>query len=520
MSMSGVPLLSRTQMQSLDRIAIEDVGLPSLALMEVAARAVLDALLELHQADPGLVVVLAGTGNNGGDAACVARHLFVREIPVELILLGTADQASPELGQQLSILRRLGLNVSECSEESALSELDVRLLEASQVVDGIFGTGLSREITGWRRAVVEAVNESEVPVVSIDIPSGIDADTGQVLGAAIDAVTTVTFQYAQPGHVLYPGRAYTGDLRVADIGLPPLWPSNDAPRAFLLDDHVISEAVLPRAPNSHKGSFGHLMVVAGVPDRPGAALLAARAGLRAGTGLVTLGSDATTVGRLAPSFGEIMGVSLGDMRIDGDRLIEALQPCTALTIGPSLPADTATQDVLRKVMTSVRVPVVFDAGALGALGADLEIFSARPGPTILTPHPGEMARMLGVDTRAVQQDRIEVARRVASVSKATVVLKGASTVIGEPDGTIHVVVRGNPGMATAGTGDVLAGVIGGLLAQGVEPGLAARAGVQIHARAGDLAAEELGEHGVIASDLLRFLPAALSEADIPPSEGM
>lgn len=511
--MPGAPLLSRVQMQALDRIAIQEVGIPSLVLMEVAARAVLDAVLEIR-ADapgPGAVLVLAGTGNNGGDAVCLARHLFTRDIPLELLVLGDADAGSRELARQLEILEALGLRSARLSGADAVARVNALAPHASLVVDGLFGTGLSRAVSGWRGSVVEAVNAQDAPVVSIDIPSGLDADTGRVLGAAIEASVTVTFQYAQPGHILYPGRACSGDLRVVDIGLPPSRSAAVAPRAYVLDDTVIREAWVPRAPDTHKGTYGHLMVVAGVPDRPGAALLAARAGLRAGAGLVTLGSDATTVARLAPALVEIMGVSLGEAGVEPGALLEALRPCTALVIGPSLPGGPETQEVLHRILVDSRLPVVLDAGALTALGEDFGRLRTRSAPCILTPHPGEMARLLGVDTRTVQEDRIGVARRVAEASGASVVLKGASTVVCAPDGTAHVVVRGNAGLASAGTGDVLAGVVGGLLAQGVDAPLAARAGAQLHARAGDLAAARFGEHGMVASDLIENLAAAMGD---------
>ena len=510
--MPGLPLLSRVQMQALDRIAIEQVGIPSLVLMEVAVRAVLDAALETRPEGARPVLVLAGTGNNGGDAVGVARHLFVcGSIPVDLLVLGDADTGSDELAQQLRMAEALGLTATHVSGADAVAKVEALAGNASLVVDGLFGTGLSREVSGWRRSVLAAVNAGDAPVVAVDIPSGVDADTGQVLGGAIEADVTVTFQYAQPGHVLYPGRACAGDLRVVDIGLPPPQRVGVTPQAYMLDDAVIRAAWVPRAPDTHKGTYGHLLVVAGVPDRPGAALLAARAGLRSGAGLVTVGSDATTIARLAPSLNELMGISIGEARVEAEPLLAALRPCTALVIGPSLPGDAKTQDVLRCVLTDARVPAVIDAGALTALGEDFGWLRSRSAPTVLTPHPGEMARLLGVDTRAVQRDRIGVARRVAAASGASVVFKGASTVVCAPDETAHVVVRGNAGMSSAGTGDVLAGVIGGLLAQGVDASLAAQAGAQLHARAGDLAAARLGEPGMVASDLIENLAVAMDD---------
>ncbi|MCA9555042.1 MAG: NAD(P)H-hydrate dehydratase [Myxococcales bacterium] len=502
-------LLTAAQMQALDRIAIDEVGIPSVVLMEVAGRGVLDATLALLVEAPGPVLVLAGTGNNGGDAVVVARHLVERRVQVHLLVLGTAEQLSADMAHQLRCAEALGVTPIHVTETDAVAAVQGSLHMAAVVIDGIFGTGLSRPIQGWRAELIRAVNEADVPVVAVDIPSGISADTGQVLGVAMVATVTVTFQCAKLGHVLHPGRAVAGDIQVADIGIPPSRIPEVRPQAVLIDDDIIEEAFPPRMSDSHKGTYGHVLVVAGVPDRPGAALLAARAAQRTGAGLVTLASDAETVRRLAPSFGSLMGLSVGEGRIDAQAVQDALTTRTALVLGPSLPPDAATAKMVQDVLLSSAVPTVLDAGALGALGADYQWLAAREGPTVLTPHPGEMARLLGSDSHGVQSDRVAAARHVATESSCVVILKGASTVVASPDGEVAVVVCGNPGMATGGTGDVLAGVVGSLLAQGVEPVLAARAAAHLHALAGDRAAEEVGETALLAEDVLRALGPAL-----------
>lgn len=500
-------LLSREQMRELDRIAIEDVGIPSMVLMEVAGRAVAEAVYQLWRDEPGLVLAVAGRGNNGGDAVVAARHLVERGLPVELVVLGDPQRLSRDLLAELEIAAALGLDATFLEGEVVGSRLRALAEQASYAIDGIFGTGLDRPVEGMYAAAIGALGFDGLCVVAADIPSGIDANTGQVLGVAVEADLTVTFQHPKLGHVLYPGRAYAGELRAVDIGLPASRLADVEPWAEVVEDDEIDLAVPLRGADTHKGTYGHLMIVAGVPDRPGAALLAGRAALRAGTGLVTVGSDARTIERIAGQLDELMGLSLAGVA----ELEAALATRTALVIGPSLPPTETTKKLVRQVLEASRKPALVDAGALVALGTDVEWLAAREAPTILTPHPGEMGSLLGLDTPAIQADRVLAATTLARKTGAHVVLKGASTVVASPDGQVGVVVAGNSGMASGGTGDVLAGVIGGLLAQGVEPQLAARGGAQLHARAGDLAAKHKGEPALLASDLILAVGDVLAE---------
>lgn len=498
-------------MQRLDRMAIDEVGIPSMVLMETAGRAVADAAEARADELDGSVLVLAGLGNNGGDAVVVARHLHNRGVDVELVLLGDPSRASPDLVRQLAIAAKLELHPQVILSEDA-AELAPLLARHPIIVDGLFGTGLTRAIEGrWARAI-ELVNASPGHVIAIDIPSGIDADTGGILGVGILAAETITFGLPKLGHLLHPGRAHAGVTRVVDIGIPFRLLGQVVPRAWLLDDQILADAFPPRAPDDHKGRFGHLLVIAGSPDRPGSALLAARAALRVGTGLVTLASDDETVRRAAPALDELMGLSLGPT-IDAAHALPAISSRDALVIGMSLTAEGEVRDALREIIAQAEVPIVADAGALDALAPDLLPLSTRRRPAVLTPHPGEMARLIASDSKSVQRDRVGVARDVAAKSGAIVVLKGASTLIAEPDGTIAVVPTGNPGMASGGMGDVLAGIIGGLLAQGLPAALAARAGAYLHGLAGDRAAAERGMASLVASDLLLHLEPRAEEAD-------
>lgn len=500
------PVLTRRQMQALDRHTIEGLGLPGPVLMEVAGRAVADAVERILGSATGRVVALVGPGNNGGDAVVAARHLTQRGHPVELVLFGPPEGRSADLLHQLSIAFKLGLASNELQTPG---ELGAWLSGAAVAIDGLFGIGLSRPIAEPYGTAIRLLNESGVPVVAVDVPSGIDVDTGQILGVAVQAEHTVTFQHPKPGLLLYPGRAHAGDVEVVDIGLPPRLLADLGPLAEHLDDAVIQTALPPRPQDSHKGTYGHLLVVAGVPDRPGSALLASRAALRVGTGLVTVASDPITIGRIAGQLEALMGHSLADL--GPGPILEALAGKTGLALGPSLLPTPELRDTILAVLQKTRAPVVLDAGALSAFAGAASALADHHGPLVLTPHPGEAGRLLGLDSAAVQADRPAAAQALAQLTRAVVILKGAGTLIARPDGPLAYCTAGSPGMATGGTGDVLTGALGGLLAQGVEPVLAAWAAVQLHARAGERAAARVGEAGLIASDLHLALAEVLAQ---------
>lgn len=510
------PVLTGAQMREFDRYAIDVIGLPSLVLMELAGRAVADAaeyLLKKRTKLPSGVLCLAGTGNNGADAIVAGRHLHERGYPVTLIILGEESKLSPDLRHQLRVANNLGLETILIDGTEALPRLFDWLSEPRVLVDGLFGTGLSRTIEGWRKTAMEALVDSPLSSVAVDIPSGLHADTGQPLGVALKAEMTVTFQFPKLGLLLEPGRSYAGQIYVEDIGLPPSQLQVVAPQtALIMDTGLIREAWPNREQNTHKGTFGHLLVVAGTPTQPGAAMLATRAALRSGAGSVSLGSDKATIARLAPALNEVMGVELGVERIETDRLMEAVSSSSALVVGPALPPDEFTRDCIKELLQTSNVPVVIDAGALRALGEQVEWMAERSAPIVLTPHPGEAAGLLGVRSSNIQGDRLSAVRLLAQRSGATVVLKGAATLVGEPNGTVAVCTKGNPGMATAGSGDVLAGIVGALLARKLPAHLAARAGVQLHAMAGDLAKVRKGEEALQASDLIDDLGPAIRAA--------
>ncbi|MBI5442094.1 MAG: NAD(P)H-hydrate dehydratase, partial [Deltaproteobacteria bacterium] len=384
-------------------------------------------------------------------------------------------------------------------------------------VDAVLGTGLSEVVRGLPARAIAWMNGGAAPVVSVDLPSGVSSDTGRICGAAVEAELTVTFGYPKRGHYLFPGAALAGGLEGVDIGIPPTLAAALAPGLCLVERADCS-GLLTRPLDSHKGTFGHVLVLGGSTGKEGAAGLAATAALRAGAGLVTLASPAGLRPSLAARLPlELMTVALtageGDELSWGEELwpaaAEAAGRSQALVVGPGMGADEGTLGFLRRLLASETVPLVLDADALNALAARPELWPAGRGEAVLTPHPGEAARMLGVGTRWVQEDRVGAATSLAERFGCAVVLKGAHTLVAAPGTPAYLIPAGNPGMATAGSGDVLSGVVGALLARGLAALEAARLGSYVHALAGDLAGTELGWEGMVAGDLLLRLAPAL-----------
>lgn len=492
-------------MQAADRATIEQLGVPSLVLMELAGKAVAEAIRERFGSSSS-VAIISGTGNNGADGLVVARWLSSWGYRVRVALVGDPERLTPDAKHQRNLAERLGQAVDGVEGEHHRDRLEALVQPAAVLVDALFGVGLDRPIEGWRAGVVDVLaraREAGRFMFAVDVPSGLDADTGAATGPVVPADLTVTFQFEKRGLRLHPGRALAGEVRVADIGIPPSVLRDVKPAARTVDPVLRRRLAAARSPDAHKGHFGHVLVVAGAPERPGSALLAARAALRTGSGLVTIGSTSEVVRRIAPALDELMATVVGESALDAGALESAWSSRDVLLIGPSLPPDGRLGGPLLPLLARVDKPAVLDAGALHAV--PLDALRGRPGPTVVTPHPKEMATMLDTSTGAVQRDRVGAATSAAARSGAVVVLKGASTVVASPDGAAVVVEAGNPGLATGGSGDVLGGVIASLLGQGFSAFEAAEAGADLHARAADAAVLRRGERGLIASDLLQEL---------------
>jgi NAD(P)H-hydrate epimerase len=489
-------------MREIDRVAIDGFGIPSLTLMDRAGKAVADGALALA-APGGRFVVVCGGGNNGGDGYVAARVLRAAGRDARVIALVPRERLSPDARAVREQADRAGVPI----DEGVLGPLEAGVGDV--IVDAIFGTGLGRAPEGpFAEAIarIEAARVAGARVVAVDVPSGLSADTGRPLGACVRADRTVTFGFLKRGLVLHPGAALAGEVSVDDIGIP-----GEAARRVPVGCELLTELearllVPPRAPDAHKGDAGRLLVVAGSPGKTGAAHLALTGALRGGAGLVTLAARAEVLPFALAGRPEAMSVALpgaGPLgRADLQPLLAAARDVDALVLGPGIPRGPETSELLRALLERAGKPAVLDADALNALAEGPALARGFGGARlVLTPHPGEMARLCGTTIADVQADRVGIAAVAAREWDATVVLKGARTVVADPAAPPAIIPTGNAGLATGGTGDVLAGLCGALLAGGLPPAAAGRAGAWVHGRAGDLAARRFGERGLVAGDL-------------------
>ena len=516
-----IKVVTAKEMQELDRRATAEYGIPSLLLMENAG---VETVREMLNAFPALlrsrVVILCGRGNNGGDGCVVARHLLNRGVMVETFLLARRSDVKGDARVNLEILEKLGATPVEVTSGGDLAALAERIGSADIVVDALLGTGAQGRAKGILAEAIELVNRAGRPVVAVDLPSGLTADDPEPPGPAIQAALTVTFALPKRSLLLYPAAGYAGTVRIVDIGIPSALYRDPEISLGLLEAQDVAPAFPRRDAAAHKGTFGHVLVIAGSVGKTGAATLASLAAQRAGAGLVTLA--------LPHSLNDIMEVKLTEVMTEPlpeteartigrealDRLLHLAEGKTAVVIGPGLGTHPSTQKLVRELLPSLRLPIVLDADGLNALAGHAEVLGQAAGPVILTPHPGELSRLLGVARDEVLRKRIPLAQEVAARFNAILVLKMAHTVITSPKRGAVIVPTGNPGMATGGTGDVLTGLIAGLLAQGVEPSLAAQAGTYVHGLAGDLAAERLGQEAMLAGDLLDRVPEAIRQVKV------
>jgi NAD(P)H-hydrate epimerase len=511
-----IPVLTAEEMRRADRHAIEHVGLPGVVLMENAGAAVARLVAERFPAARD-VMVLCGRGMNGGDGFVVTRRLGGA---AEALLLGKRADVTGDARTHLVACERSGGRVSEVPDQESWRAAEGRVAGADLVVDAVLGTGLRAAPSGLAALAIAAIrarHDAGRPVVAVDLPSGIPADAGPAEWPVARATWTVTFAAPKRGHVLPAWCDEIGELVVADIGIPEASLAATEPRLFLLGDVDAAAAFPRRGGGAHKGEFGHVLVVAGSLGKTGAAVLAAVGALRSGAGLVTVATPASCLPLVAAARPEPMTEPLAETGSGGldpsglDRLLALAADRDSVVLGPGLGQDAATRELVRAFARACPVPLVVDADGLNALaplGGDVEAGPWRKAPTILTPHPGEMARLLGQTTADVQRDRLGAAIRLAARTEAIVVLKGQRTLVAEPNGRAAVVPCGNPGMATGGTGDVLAGVAGSLLARHGAL-VAASAAAYVHGRAGDLAAARWGEEGLTAGDLAEALPLAI-----------
>jgi NAD(P)H-hydrate epimerase len=516
-----IPLVAAREMRHAEDRAVRALGVSTLLLMENAGRGAAQAVERALGGVTGRrVAVVCGKGQNGGDGFVVARHLACRGAAVTCWLAGQAAQVRGDAATNLETIMRLGLPVTELRDAADLGALRRALADADLLVDGLLGTGVRGAATGIVADAIAALNASGRPVCALDLPSGIDADRGVVPGPAVRASFTVTFGLPKLALYQSPAAEHAGRVEVADIGIPRDW-LREGVGVALVEAADVRAALPGRPVDAHKGRYGHLLVVAGSVGKTGAAVLACRGALRSGTGLVTAALPASQQPVVAAALAEAMTEPLAETAAQTlstkalDRLLELAGRADAVVVGPGAGLDAETAEILRALIAGTERPVVVDADALTALAGHLDAARTARGPRLLTPHPGEAARLLGQSAADVQADRIGSVRALAEASGALVALKGAGTLVTRSGGMVTVNPTGNPGMATGGMGDVLAGVAGGFLAQGLDPESALRAAVYLHGLAGDLVAARLGGVGLLAGDLAEALPDAIRQVRAP-----
>lgn len=498
------------QMREMDRRASESLGISEELLMENAGQAACQVLFREFGISGRRHVIFCGTGNNGGDGLVVARHILSGGGTPRVLLVGDPERFCGAAKTNLDIVRRLPIEVKRVKE---ISTVRSSVIHSDGIVDALFGTGLDRAVDGLYRDVIEMINVSGKPVLSLDIPSGVNGETGEVMGAAVRADHTVTFGLPKIGNMLYPGCDLCGTLHLCRISFPP----------SLCDDETIRIEINgfiplpPRERTAHKGSVGDVLFIAGADGYYGAPYFAAMSFLKAGGGYARLAAPRSMTPFLATRGSEIVFVpqaetAAGSLALQNRGALLALAGrADMVVIGPGLSLADETQELIRELAAAIEKPLLIDGDGITALAGSPEILRGRRAPTVLTPHPGEMSRIAGISVSGVEKQRIPILRKTAGDLQAWIVLKGARSLIGTPEGKIFINLSGNPGMATAGSGDVLTGTIAAMAGLGLPLEEAVRKGVFIHGLSGDLAAVDKGEDGITAQDVLNYLPYALKQ---------
>ena len=514
-------LVTAQQMRELDARTINEVGVPGVVLMELAGQGAFKFIEEQNwlPSKNDSVLILAGKGNNGGDALVVARWLrLAGYTTLTVVLLTKAVLIGGDARINLDSYQNLGGSVFEVDTIDAWKNFCRDAGKFSLIVDGILGTGLKSELRGLYAVVIDMINNSLGDhVLALDIPSGLHADRGVPLGNAVRADATVTFGYGKTGLFVYPGKEYAGDVEIIDIGIPAAF--LDSLETTRLLTSAGCRKLLPPPPelNGHKGNRGHLLTIAGSRGKSGAALYTAYSALKTGCGLSTLATPSSLAADIEGRIPELMMTPIADDgqgRVGEMNVPDIEQICLgkqALAVGPGLGTQSEAHELIMKLLKNISIPMVLDADALTVLAPSLEMLAQKKAAVILTPHPGEMSRLLQIPTREVQQNRLELAHDFACRHNVYLVLKGAGTIIAAPDGSTAINSSGNQYLATAGAGDILTGIIGSFLAQGLSPLAACHLGVYIHGLTADILVEDEKNHGITAGDLLQTIPRALAE---------
>ncbi|OMH41329.1 bifunctional ADP-dependent NAD(P)H-hydrate dehydratase/NAD(P)H-hydrate epimerase [Desulfurobacterium indicum] len=519
-------VLKASEMGIMDKETIEGVGIPGIVLMENAARGVASVI---KKKIPGRkAVIVCGKGNNGGDGLAVARNLINSGYDVKIFLLSEPGNLKGDARINYDVLRGMKVQIVSVKREIDLGDLFSECENADFIVDAIFGTGLSKPVEGFYAAVIDIINKSRTPVISVDIPSGLFADTGVLPeGTFIKANVTVTFAFPKLVHIMAPACKYVGDVFVVDISIPAKISERHNPGRYVLTRDKVFDVFPGRDINSHKYNFGFLAVVGGSCGKTGAPSMSALAALRTGVGLVSaiVPRDLNFVFEVKltePMTIPIMSAERGHFNANSvDEVVTSLKNSkfTAVAIGPGLGWNRDTEVFVKEILENVDLPFVIDADGLNSLSKNVDILKNLKKTAILTPHGGEFSRLTGLPTSEIVADPVTHAVNFAKEHGVVVVLKGGRTVVATPEGKAFINIIGNPGMATAGTGDVLTGIIGAFVAMGISAEKAATAGVFLHSLAGDMAKEKFGQESLVATDLIELLPEAIKLLKQPLSEG-
>jgi NAD(P)H-hydrate epimerase len=498
------------EMRNMDRHAIEKYGIVQELLMENAGQAAYFTILKEFGIKNKNFVTFCGAGHNGGDGLVVTRKIYSNGGNVTVFLLGDSSKFEGAAKQNFDIINKLQIKVINLQDISLASET---LKNADAIIDAIFGTGLDRDVKGKYKDIINIINTSQKIVFSIDIPSGINGDTGQVMGTAVKATYTTTFGLPKIGNLLYPGYEYVGKLYVTHISFPPVMQDADQLKIATNDPNPLPV----RNKDTHKGSYGKVLFVAGASNYLGAPYFSAMSFLKAGGGLSYLATPENLVASIGNKGNEIVFIPLkstisGSISMENKQeLLKFSENVDMVVIGPGLSLNDETQKLIRELIAEINKPLLIDGDGLNIVANDLGCIKNRKAPTILTPHLGEMTRIVGKNINDISNDKINILQDTAQELNATIVLKGAHSLIAYPDKNVFINLSGNSGMATAGSGDVLTGTIAAMYGLGFAINDAVRIGVFMHGFTGDIVAKEKGEDGLIAGDILNYLPVALKE---------
>lgn len=513
-------VLTSKEMREIDRKTIEEIGIPGPVLMENAGIRITGAILKrFPRITEENVVIVAGKGNNGGDGFVVARHLFNLGARPNVLLLASKQELKGDAALNLGIAEKIGVEIAEVTKIEEWKKHRIGLFHASVIVDAIFGTGLLKPAEGLYATAIEDINKAPGFKVAVDIPSGLSSDTHLLIGPAVKADLTVALAAPKIGHVLPPAEEYVGELVISDISIPPFLFEDESLKLEVIEKKDALPYIQKRKRDSHKGTYGHLFVLAGSLGKTGAAVMAAKAALRMGAGLVTVGTPQSCLPVIARSMMELMTEALPETpqktisEAALPMVLDLLKGKDAVLIGPGISAHPSTAKLVVSLMPKIKVPAVIDADGLNILAENPDALKSFSCPAVLTPHPGEFARLIRRSNKDVLDNRLALAAEFADKYKVFLVLKGYRTLVATPRGKIFINPTGNPGMATGGSGDVLSGMIASLIIQEKNILGATAAAVYLHGLSGDIGAKKIGERPLIAGDLIKYLPQALKEME-------